>query len=298
MNIEQANAIPLREILQKIECYAVKEKDEFIFYNSPLHQDEGANFIVNTRKNRWQDISVAKYGNVVDFICLYLLSKDEDHTVIDALRWIRNMTRSKPVLNTAVKSKSLPVNLVVQSVSDLEDIDLITFLKEKYIPSEVARKYLKQIIIKNKDNGKTFIALGMENENESFEVLNEVIGGSIGVRGISFVRGSQLPSTEVNIFEDMLDFLSAVSYQPKYEFKGDSIILNSMLCMPQMFAYINTYPYQQLSTWLDNSSCGESATQFLKNVVRQENDMRFQAMNHIYRKHNNYHEWHIENMMK
>lgn len=301
MNIEQANAIPLREILQKLECYAIKEKDEFVFYNSPLRHDDEANFIVNTLKNRWQDIGTAKYGNVVDFICQYLFAKDEDYTVIDALRWIRNMTKAKPTLKTTekiIKTKSLPINLVVNQVFELQDADLIAFMKNKYIAEKVAKKYLKQIVIKNRDNGKTFIAIGMENESESFEICNEVIAGSVGVRGISFIRGSQVPAKEIHIFEDMLDFLSAASYQPNYEFQGDSIVLNSMLCLPQVFAYINTYPYRQVNAWLNNHSLGISATQFLKNVVRQENNISVQAMNNIYREHTNYHEWHIENMRK
>lgn len=298
MNIEQANAIPMREILAKIACLPIKEKDEFVFYNSPLRPDENASFIVNTKTNRWQDLGVAKFGNVVDFISQYLFSQDEDHTIIDALRWLRNMTKRSPLSTFPVKGKSLPINLTVQTVTELNDGDMLSFLKEKYIDETISKKYLKQVIIKNRDSGKTFIAVGLKNESDGFEIRNEVIRGGVGVRGISFIRGTEAPAKEIHIFEDILDFLATVSYQPNNELKGDSIILNSMFCLPQVFAYINNYPYEQLNTWLDNDHFGDSATQFLKNIVRHENSMSFQAMNNLYRDCQNYHEWHVRNMMK
>lgn len=60
MNIEQANAIALPEILHKIGHSPFKQKGADIWYHSPFRAEKTASFHVNAIKNVWYDFGMAK----------------------------------------------------------------------------------------------------------------------------------------------------------------------------------------------------------------------------------------------
>ncbi len=296
MNIEQANAITLPEILQKIGSLPVRQKGADIWYCSPLRDERTASFHVNINKNKWFDFGIAKGGDTVAFVRAYLQSHNEDSTTADALRWIDNMTFSqvsKPVIPKP-KSPESCHTLVLTKVLELQHRGLINFIQSRGIPMEVARKYLKELIVNNANSGRKFHAIGLQTESDGYELRNKVFKGSIGAKSISFIRVIRIPAIELHVFEGMMDFLSAVLEQKNHHFMGDVIILNSVSCLPQAFPYIKNYVYRSLYTWLDNDEAGKMATESLKDLAEKEGILTFQAMNRTYAEHKDINAWHMQ----
>lgn len=296
MNIEQANALSLPEILQKIGCVPVKDRGNDLWYLSPFREEKTASFHINTIKNVWYDFGSDRGGDVVNFAQCYLQSQSEDYTPADALRWLNNMMLSPVSILYVPRHKPTEVRttLTLSTVFDLQHTGLINYLQSRGIQLSLAKKYLKEVIVNNNKTGKKFHAIGWQTVCEGYEVRNKVFKGCIGSKSISFIRGKQVPAVEIHVFEGIMDFLSAVSEQKGQQFVGDAIILNSVSCLPQAFPYIKNYAYRSLYTWLDNDTAGTLATHALKELAEKEGILTFQAMNKTYAPHKDVNAWHMD----
>lgn len=296
MNMQEANAIPLPEILNKIGCNPVKQNASDMWYHSPFRSEKTPSFHVNAVKNVWYDFGIGKGGTVIDFACGYLESQGEDHTRRDALRWVSNMTVSPSSFLAIPEEKKTESKkaLTLSKVYDLQDNVLITYLQSRGIPLAVAKKYIKEIIVNNANTGKRFHAIGLPTESEGYELRNKAFKGCIGAKSISFIRGSQVPAVELQIFEGIMDFLSAVSLQKDFSFVGDAIVLNSVACLPQVYPYIKGYVYRSIYTWLDNDKAGHYATKALQDLSEKEGLLTFQTMNKTYAPYKDVNEWHVQ----
>lgn len=253
---------------------------------------------MNALKNVWYDFGEAKGGDAVNFVCAYLKSHNEDNTVFDALRWLKNMM-DMPSANFRLRPQEvekMPAKLVLQNISDLSHKGLINYLESRSIPLKAAQKYIKQATIKNLANRKSFYTLAIENEGKGFELRNRIFKGSISSKSITFIRGSKFPTEEIHVFEGFMDFLSAVTRQKNFEFEGDVIILNSVACLPQVSPYIKNYTYKKLLSWLDNDKSGQKATSFLKKLVEKEAGFSFEPMNSTYASFKDVNEWHVSKL--
>lgn len=297
MNIEQANATALPEILQKIGFTAVKQVRDEMWFNSPFRDEKTASFHVNTVKNVWYDFGATKGGDVVRFAIEYLLSNNEDHTVVDALRWLRNMTISPSAeLYNRPKGKTEKASkILVQKILNIKNESLIKYLESRKICVEVARLYLKEAVLLNDNTGKQFNTLCIENEGEGYELRNKFFKGCTGPKSVSFIRGTKVPAEEIHVFEGVFDFLSVVQNEPDFKFQGDVMILNSVACLPQAIPYIRDYFYRTINTWMDNDEAGESANKTLQEVANLA-DCAFKPMNEKYAPFKDVNDWHIEKM--
>lgn len=295
MNIEQANGIALTEILQKIGFSHIKQKGAEVWYHSPFRAERTASLQVNMIKNVWYDFGAATGGDVVQFARKYLESQNEDSTVIDALRFLRNMTYqpAPSMLLPPEDIKATSPALVIEDVIDIQHKGLIKYLDSRAIPLNVAKKYLQEAVVRNITSGKKFHVLSLTNEGEGYELRNKIFQGCIGTKSVTFIRGASIPVHEVNVFEGFMDFLSAALNEEDYAFKGDVIILNSVSCLPQAIPYIRNYPYQALKTWLDNDTAGVSATQSLKEFAETEG-FEFLPQNKTYAPHKDVNAWHVQ----
>lgn len=88
MNAEQANAIPMPEIMDKLNFLPVKSNSLDIWYYSPFRKERTPSFHVNGIKNVWYDFGESKGGKVIDFVRAWLEHSAEDSTIADALRCV------------------------------------------------------------------------------------------------------------------------------------------------------------------------------------------------------------------
>lgn len=301
MNIEQAKTIPITTILERIGVHPVRENERDIWFKSPLRNENTASFHVKPKENIWYDFGEGVGGDVLSFVCIYLERYNEDHTVSDALRWIRNMSGmvhdfAKFPKIVQKNSEERKPSLVLKSSKGISHQALIQYLEKRGIPLTIASQYLKELHVQNKQTGKSFFALGFPNEENGFEIRTPFFQGSLGKKTITFIRGSQAKPSGIHLFEGFTDYLTAISTFDGNRFKDDTIILNSVSCLKHAIPYIHNYGYQIAYTWMDNDFAGAKATHLLEEFFKSEESLKHVKMNNVYAPHKDVNAWHMYNL--
>lgn len=281
MNVDQAKAIPLALIFEKMGIVPTKsEHNKQLWFLAPWRAEKTASLHVHTGKNLWYDFGEGIGGSTIDLVCEYLKASGEHSTVSDALRWLRNMTMPLPTIAniTAVEYQTEP-KLLLKNKQSLAHPALIQYLKKRGIPLSIGTRYLEELRVQNSETKKTFFALGMLNEEGGYELRNPFFKGNVGVKSISFIRGSVPKPEQIHLFEGSLDALSALAAQPEIA-KDDMIVLNSVSLLKQVTPYLYDYGYKVAFTWFDNDRAGKGATlaiaEYLKSQAIQHRPMNEQ----------------------
>ncbi len=285
MNATQANALSLSDILRRLGYQPQKGRSRDRFYLSPFRHETMPSFHVNATDNLWYDFGASRGGDVVDFACAYLESRNLNSCVSEALRFLGDLRpfvlpRHVPCTKTGEGGPALEI----VKVYPLRHWSLLDYLAvERKIPLDLARKYLLEVEALNRNTGKTLHAIGMRNADEGFELRNEFFKGVVGRKDVTVIRGTVSPAPNVHVFEGFMDMLSALADQEVEVFPGDTIILHSLACLSQALAYIENYEsYKCLFSWLDNDPAGEKASRFLQRVAQRQRHLDFCAMNATY----------------
>lgn len=296
MNIEQANAIPMPEILAKLGFQFDKFKGDELWYKSPFRNENTASFAVNTAKNVWYDHGIGNGGKSLSFVIAWLKHSNEDYTCRDALRWFENMfTQLISFSDEPADESSEAPKIQLQKIFEVTSPALISYIEERCISVELGKKHFKEAHLISKETGKKFFALAFANVNGGYELRNKAFKGCIAPKSISFIRGSDKVPKEMNVFEGAFDFLSALEVQKSKQFKGDTIILNSVKNIQVAEGYIKTNPYKTINTWLDNNEAGEAATQRLEDFAAEIN-LAFKRKNDLYKPHEDVNEHRVQKM--
>jgi len=297
MNIEHAKHIPISEILSKINIYPKKVTPNKLYYLSPWRKEKTPSFIVNIPENFWFDSVEGTGGNLITFVCIYLERQNEEHTVIDALRWIKYLSGIASIPELLEKSFDEQDSvLMLKSKKSISNIGLIHYLQKRGIPQSFAKQYLKELHVHNKLTDKSFLALGLKNEYGGFEIRNPAIKGSLRPKAITFIRGRIIKPEGIHLFENMMDYLSTITQRNGKRFPDDVIILNSLTCLRQALPYIHNYGYRFAYTWMDNDTAGIKATDILDRFFKTEEALKHVRMNPVYAPHKDVNDWHVHQM--
>ena len=293
MNSEQANQIPLQEVLDLMGCKPISKTTETITYQSPFDKERKAIITVNVTTNKWHDSARGQSGTTSEFVCRYLRLKGEDATLVDSLRWLRNMTEGKTVVKPKLIRENDSVKLTLIRAEPLEDLALIRFLKKRGITVSFAKRHLKEVYIRNPANNTKVYALGFKNEEGGYAVWNPFLRGNIGEEDITFVRGKPKPD-DIHIFKDCQDYLSFLTIR-KGKHEADAIVLNSDTAIVGAIPYIKNYGYKTAHSWMDNTPTGKKMTRQLADFVKTETGLRLKPMNDVYAPHKDVSAWHMHN---
>lgn len=298
MNIHDAKEIPIAEILSRLGIHPRKTSPGKQLYLSPVREEKTPSFYVYLKDNRWHDFGDGRGGDPVDFARAFLKFTREADTTADALRWIKNIGLGpyafKPVLTEPVVKED--PSLILKKATVIQHIGLIHYLEKRGIPLELARQHLKQIHVRNQRTGKSFFALGLDNEEGGYELRNPFFKGTLGAKAISFLRGREAKPDSIHLFEGLFDYLSAVARLQGKGLKGDTIILNSLSCLKQITPYVQDYGYRVAYTWLDNDKAGKTATASLNEFFKTQADLVHKRMNRIYAPHKDVNAWHMHTL--
>lgn len=287
MNIEQAKAIPVSVILDKMILKPQKINGHKHLYFSPFRNEKTPSFWLDTKKNLWCDYGdmTWKGGDGIHLVRAYLFYQGMDHQVTDALRWLRNMTGFVPTIQPVSDPDELPKdkNLIIRHTSKVSKDFLIQYGDNRGIPLSVLTKYFKQSTVTNKLSGLRFYALSMQNDMKGYELRNERFKGCIGRKYITFIRGTVPKPDGINIFEGVFDFVSVVTQQNGRPLKNDTIILHSLSNLKKASAYIRNYGYRDCYTWMDNDEPGIEAAKAWEEFCKTEENLLHIPMNHLYK---------------
>ena len=284
MNIEQAKAVRITLVLDKLGVKPQREINQKVWYLSPLRIEKTPSFKVHTGMNVWYDFGEGKGGDAVSFVCEYLKSINEGHTVPDALRWIENMAGITPIIKPIQihEEYAEEKTLILKSAGAIEHRLLINYLGKRGIPMSLACKYLKQVRVFNKGTKKSFFALGFTNEEKGYEIRNPFFKGCLGTKAISFIRGTVPKPEGIHIFEGFMDFLSVLAEHDIKRLEDDAIVLNSLSMLRSATPYIKGYGYRVAYSWMDNDNAGQKATLSLDEFFKTEENLKHKAMNRLY----------------
>jgi hypothetical protein len=300
MNIEQANTIPLSEILSKMNVKPERTFGHDIYFLAPYREERTASLHVNSKKNVWYDHGIGEGGDVVRLVCKYLERSGADHTVSDALRWVKNMMGFAPIIapvRIPKPPKDEPGKLAITKIERIERAALIQYLDSRGLSVELARQYLKQITVYNRETKSSIFALGFKNDKGGYEIRNKFYKGSTKPKYITFIRGTEPKPDGVHFFEGWPDFLTALIYTKSgFQFKEDAIVLNSLANLKKATPYIKGYGYRTAYLWLDNDKAGIRAANNLQEFFTTEESLTYKPQNHIYLPNNDLNEWHMKNL--
>lgn len=295
MNIEQAKAIAITEILEKLELKPTKENGTDATYYSPFRNENTPSFHVNIKDNVWFDHGEGIGGNAFDLVVQILKFGGYSCQPADALRWLRNTNLDPSVVrprDLVTKKKS---KWKLLDVKKLENIALIRYLEYRGIDIELAKPFVREIDVQKVDTLTRIYAIGFRNEDGGYECRNRFFKSAVAPKTVSFIRADQPKPEGVAIFEGFIDFLTYVTIK-KGKLSADNIVLNSVACVDHAIRYIKNYGYQFAYTCMDNDKTGDKATQQLAEFIKSEPGLLHKPLNHLYVGHKDLNAWHMYNL--
>jgi len=295
MNIEQAKAIAIAEILERLELRPSKENETDAYFHSPFRNERTPSFHVNKKDNVWYDHGEGIGGNAFDLVLKILEVSGYGYQPADGLRWIRNtnLDPSLPKPRDPVKNKQSKWKLL--DVMQLENLALIRYLNRRGINIDIAKKYTKEVYAIRRGTLTKIFAIGFKNEDGGYELRNKFFKSSISPKTITFIRADKPKPDGVIIFEGFMDFLTYATIN-NCVFSSDVIVLNSVACVDHAIRYIKNYGYRFVCTYLDNDKSGDKATKRLAEFIRSEPGLVHKPMNDVYAGHEDYNAWHMASL--
>lgn len=297
MNIEQAKEIAIIDILHRLDIYPRRTTAGKLLYLSPVRHEKTPSFYVYLKTNTWHDFGDGRGGDAVDLARAFLKFTREADTTADAMRWIKNIGlgtyQFKPVYEASPTEEEASLSL--KKAGLIQQVGLIHYVQKRGIPLAVTERVLKEVHVRNRRTGKSFYALGLDNEEGDYELRNPFFKGTLGAKAISFIRGDKPPSNTIHLFEGVFDYLSIVA-RNKGGLKGDAIVLNSLSCLKQVAPYVQDYGYRAAFTWLDNDKAGQAATETLDAFFKTQSDLIHKPMNRLYIPHKDVNAWHMHTL--
>jgi hypothetical protein len=153
--------------------------------------------------------------------------------------------------------------IMVTAARPVESPSLWRYLRQRNIEPELAKQYLKEVSFKL--NGRSFTALGFENNCGGFELRNEHFKGSSSPKDITLIDKK---SKAVSVFEGCFSFLSFLSLGLKtkpdneiYLPEGHTnfLVLNSLSFFEKSRSAMEAHATIHL--YLDRDAAGLKATQ-------------------------------------
>lgn len=286
MNAKQAKLIKLTSLMNALGFQKVKDErgGQEHKYLSPFREEKEPSFNINIAKNAWFDFGAGEGGNTLDFAIRYLQSMGKPSHISDALSWLEEVTGqrgksrriSQGVKPTSSFSQQAAQPHFLEEPSALEFISaqkithsrILSYLTQERAISEIfVHQYLKEIRYKNKKTNKKYFAFGMQNRVGGWEIRSASdeypFKSALNGRDLNYFSSDAVKNT-ISIYEGMIDFLSALTLNPKTLNTEDAIVLHSLSSFNQACHVIDVNDYRELKTYLDNDASGERYTQLFR----------------------------------
>lgn len=261
MNIEYINAIPLREIFDKLKLNPTQESDLYTIYQSPFSNENAYTMEVSHETNTWYDSSVGRSGGPSELISDWLRRQELPCSLPDVIKWFRFNIGYPSLQNDLVFSNDTGPKVKLTYKSVILERGLINYVEENGIPLSIAKEYLVQLGLVNLNSKEEFTALGLKTAEESWSVYSPYLNTFIGREAVTVIPGAKYKFRNVHVFKDIFDYLSAMIHlNDNQPFNDECIILNSYKCLDNCAAYIRGFGYKILYTWFDDSHNGKQAT--------------------------------------
>jgi hypothetical protein len=253
MNIKQAKAIPLEDVLARLGHAPVRQGRNQLWYCSPLRSESNPSFKVNPEQNVWFDFGAGEGGDAID-----LVQRVENlNKVSEALTRLDQLLAGHvPPPRSALRpaSPAAPALELLRS-GPVHARSLRTYLKQRGIDPALAAGDIKEVHYRVDD--KEYFALGLANDSGGFELRNPFWKGSLGRKDITTISGD---ADRVSVFEGMFDYLTAVQLAGG-KMDETAIVLNSVSLADRAIARIRELGTRSVQLYRDRDAAGEALLQ-------------------------------------
>ena len=266
MTIQEAKQIRIADYLQSLGYTPVKQQGNSLWYKSPLREEAEASFKVNTELNQWYDFGIGKGGNIIA-LASELYRSDNVPYLLECIA--KQTPYQHPANHTPFsfgrQSVSEPMYRHLQ-VTELSSPALLSYLQERGINTELAKRVCRELRFENK--GKPYFAIGFPNMAGGYEVRNRYFKGCVAPKNITLIRQQGEPRSMCHLFEGFMDYLSFLSIcarnNPQHPrlTTQDYIILNSVSNLAKAEGILAAYSH--IGCFLDNDTAGRTACEMLQ----------------------------------
>jgi DNA primase len=264
LSCAEAREIDLVSYLQALGFTPQKVSGKDFWYCSPFRAEKTPSFKVDRSKNLWYDHGLGEGGNLIDFGVLFYHC-----TVKEFLQRLEPKAAPKFSFHPPVSlSHSVPESeerkLKITAVQPVCCARFYGYLAQRKIDVALAKAYLKEVAFDL--NGKSFAALGFENNSGGFELRNEHFKGSSSPKDVTLIDHHS--SENIAVFEGVFSFLSYLSLELKQEQKNslqlsegqtNFLVLNSLSFFEKSRTLMEHHQTVQL--YLDRDAAGLKETE-------------------------------------
>ena len=265
---------PIESVLESLGC----KKGGRDMYFSPFREETSASLHIDRSKNLWYDHGAGMGGTNVQLVMLA-----RKCSMQEAYRFI---ARLDPTLvpEEAIKSRASGTN-AIRAVRDIKSDYLLNYFELRKIPEELARKYCREIIMRNQQRNQTFTLIGFENNAGGYALKSPSGYKSSTAAGITTINNkgvrTDIPSAQsVLVFEGFFDFLSWQVMQSSLCPSCDVVVLNSVSNLNRASDYLRLH--DKIICFLDNDMAGQKAFSSIKTMLP---DKQIADMSHLYQNH-------------
>jgi hypothetical protein len=293
----KAKEIPICGFLARINIYP-KWKDEaknLVWYCSPFRNETEPSFKVNLKKNVWIDFGLKetfgaknkKGGDLLDLVKLLNPGITDQAALSIILNLEFDLTSFSFRGNSQNKNESNTIE--IKHLQPFQNRALVNYLASRKISQGRAFNYVNECYYQV--NGKKYFALCWENIKNGYALHNAYRKKyTAGNAAATIIKGN---NKNLNFFESMIDFLSALEYYQMNKSAGTTIVLNSTTNLIEpILKMIKDYP--QINLFLDNDDTGQQAAENIKKAHPKVKD--FSKI--IYPDHNDFNDFLTGNIAK
>lgn len=226
---------------------------------SPLREESEASFHIDRNKNLWYDHGTGEGGSIIKLIMMvkHCSCREAENFVkaLDPSVVVSQESYRRPVQNATVGPKC-----EIRKVREIRSDYLTNYLAARKIPLELARKYLKEIIVYNPQKGLNFTLVGIPNNAGAWAMSAPTGYKSTNKADVTTINNEGEMSTKpsaksVAVFEGFWDFLSWQVMQGSTKSSCDVVVLNSVNNLRKAMDYIGKH--DKIMGFLDNDEAGQ-----------------------------------------
>ena len=269
MTIQEAKQIRIADYLQSLGYTPVKRQGNSLWYKSPLREETEASFKVNTELNQWYDFGIGKGGNIIALASELYRSDNVQYLLECIAKHTSHLhTANHTPFYFGRQSVSEPMYRHLQ-VTELSSPALLSYLQDRGINTELAKRVCKELRFENK--GKPYFAIGFPNMAGGYEVRNRYFKGCVAPKDITHIRQQGEPRSMCYLFEGFMDYLSFLTIRVRNNPQcpqlttQDYIILNSVSNLAKAEGILANYT--RIGCFLDNDTAGRTAYKNLQTML-------------------------------
>ena len=252
--------------------HPVKDREYYGLYHSPLREDCNPSMKVDYGKNLWIDYGANEGGTLID-----LVMRLERCDAGQAMRLLEQKISGVPFSFHGNISSLLArePSISIEKVQPIENFVLLTYLKERGINVEIARKHCSEVHYSVA--GKHYFAVGFRNDAGGWELRNAWFKGCIMTKNITTIDKD---CDRAMLFEGFMDFLSYLSLKNMMSPTIDVVVLNSVANLRKAIPFLKSH--RTIYTFFDNDEAGSKAA---AEIIRLFPDADVVAQSRFYHEH-------------